>query len=251
MSERLKANLETMQKDINLKNQLEEQRKQLIANVSHELKTPLTIMKGTCCGIKDGMYDVLDETHMEGMLGQIDQMSDLVQELLSVSRLENEVQLEEEVFVLSDVILKVHRHLKPLIREKNLKINLDLEEYMVQGDRKKIETVIRNLYNNAIFYTPEKESIDIQIAKEEGQIRCTITNHGVSIPTEVQEQLWEPFYRIDQSRNKALGGSGLGLYMVQQILQKHESKFGVSSKENEVIFWFQLPYVVELNNCIQ
>ncbi|MGL4343879.1 MAG: sensor histidine kinase [Cellulosilyticaceae bacterium] len=245
MSTRLKENIENMRSDLALKEQLEVQRKQLIADVSHELKTPLTVMKGTCCGIIDGIYDRSDSAYFETMLRQINQMSELVQELLEVSRMENEVSLNQEVFVLSDLVFKVHRELKPLLNEKALQVSLELEEYMVKGDRKKIETVIRNLYNNAIFYTPNGHEIKINNTMAQQKVYLEITNTGVSIPEGHIERIWEPFYRIDHSRNKALGGSGLGLYMIKQILDKHGSLYGVKSEEHEVTFWFELTSIEE------
>lgn len=245
MSRRLKENIQTMQSDLALKEQLEVQRKQLIADISHELKTPLTVMKGTCCGMIDGIYDRGDRSYFNNMLGQINQMSELVQELLEVSRLENEVTLKEEVFILSDILFKVHRELKPLVREKSLEVSIGVEEYMVKGDRKKIETVLRNLYNNAIFYTPYGHEIRIMNTLEGGIIRFEITNTGVCIPEDQLQRIWEPFYRIDHSRNKQLGGSGLGLYMIKQILEKHGSVYGASCEGEQVTFWFELENIQE------
>lgn len=243
MSHKLEESLNTLKKDIELKDHLEAQRKQLIADVSHELKTPLTVMKGICSGLIDGIYSGQDTKNFEAMLGQVNQMSDLVQELLEVSRLEAEVSLDQEVFMLSDTVFKVHKSFKTLVKEKELRLILNLEEYFVLGDRKKIECVIRNLYNNAIFYTPCGESIEIVIEKIGSRVCFRIMNKGVSIPLELQEKIWEPFYRIDQSRNKKLGGSGLGLYMVKCILEKHCSSYGMMSDSNSVTFWFDLEVI--------
>lgn len=243
MSHKLEESLNTLKKDIELKDHLEAQRKQLIADVSHELKTPLTVMKGICSGLIDGIYSGQDTKNFEAMLGQVNQMSDLVQELLEVSRLEAEISLDQEVFMLSDTVFKVHKSFKTLVKEKELRLILNLEEYFVLGDRKKIECVIRNLYNNAIFYTPCGESIEIVIEKIGSRVCFRIMNKGVSIPLELQEKIWEPFYRIDQSRNKKLGGSGLGLYMVKCILEKHCSSYGMMSDSNSVTFWFDLEVI--------
>ena len=137
----------------------------------------------------------------------------------------------------------MHKSFKTLVKEKELRLILNLEEYFVLGDRKKIECVIRNLYNNAIFYTPCGESIEIVIEKIGSRVCFRIMNKGVSIPLELQEKIWEPFYRIDQSRNKKLGGSGLGLYMVKCILEKHCSSYGMMSDSNSVTFWFDLEVI--------
>ncbi len=245
MSHKLEESLNALKKDIELKEYLEVQRKQLIADVSHELKTPLTVMKGICYGVIDGIYSSEDTKNFEALLGQINQMSDLVHELLEVSRLEADVALEQEVFVLSDLVFKVHKSFKTLIGEKKLQVILNLQEHFVLGDRKKIERVIRNLYNNAIFYTPCGESIELSIEKIKSRVCFKIMNQGVSIPSDLQEKIWNPFYCIDQSRNKKLGGSGLGLYMVKCILEKHYSHYGMRSDSNSVTFWFDLEAVEE------
>lgn len=236
MSMRLEENLEMLRRDIELKDKLDQQRKQFIADVSHELKTPLTVLTGTCYGIRDGMYRLEEPTCLEGIEGQINRMSELVKELLEAARLEKEIELDIEAFDLSHAVLKVHRELKYLVEEKSLEVQLELEESIVFGDRKKIETVIRNLYNNAIFYTPTNNRINIAIEKS----TLNIENEGVTLDEAIIPDLWEPFYRVDQSRNKALGGSGLGLYMVKQILEKHEATYGIGSTDHSIRAWFTL-----------
>lgn len=240
MSTKLKATLEKLQEDMNLKERLDSQRKQFIVDVSHELKTPITVLKATCEGFIEDIYDVKDKVYFYNMLSQVDAMSELVGELLAVARLENESSLKLEVFDLSGSILKMHRQLKYLVAEKGIQIEMNLEESFVQGDRLKIETVIRNIYNNAIFYTAHGGRIKIVIKQEGDRWICSIANSGAKIPEEELEKIWEAFYRIDQSRNKALGGTGLGLYIVKQILNKHNSCYGMENTEQGVRVWFDL-----------
>ena len=147
--------------------------------------------------------------------------------MCSSDLLENKRSLVLEPIDIAHSILRVHASLKPLIKEKELHVDLNLEEAVVMGDPKKLETVIRNLYNNAIFYTPPKERIEWTMEVDRDTVKLGITNYGITIEESLLTQLWEPFYRIDQSRNKELGGSGLGLYMVKQIVEAHSGDCGV------------------------
>lgn len=240
MSDRLQITLEQLKEDLELRNKLDEERKRFIADVSHELKTPLTVIKGTCEGLVDGVYDNKQKEYYVTMLEEINDMGQMIQDLLEISQVENEEILKITVFDLSEILYKVHSHLKPLAKEKDLKIKFDVEEAFVQADEKRIETVIRNLYNNAIFYTPKGGEINIGIQMRENKIRLNIENLCVSIEEHELEKIWDAFYRVDQSRNKELGGSGLGLYIVKQILEKHGSTFGIENSESGVNAWFEI-----------
>lgn len=240
MSSKLKTTLEQLQEDMAFKERLSEQRKQFIVDVSHELKTPLTVLKATCEGFRDDIYEKHDKSYIYNMLTQIDAMSELIQELLQVVRLEQEEQLNREVFDLSDSILKIHAQLKSLAKDKQICVHMEIEESLVTGDRKKIETVIRNFYNNGIFYSKENEEIYITLKRSQDKWRCSIENTGTAIRQEELEKIWEPFYRVDQSRNKALGGSGLGLYIVKKILDSHKQSYGIKNTEKGVNAWFEL-----------
>ena len=240
MSHKLKTTLKQLQEDMAFKERLNEQRKQFIVDVSHELKTPLTVLKATCEGFRDDVYETHDKSHIDNMLTQIDAMSELIQELLTVVRLEQEEQLNREVFDLSDSILKIHAQLKSLAKNKQIKVHMEIEESLVTGERKKIEMVIRNFYNNAIFYSKENEEIYITLKQSQDKWRCSIENTGVAIRAEELEKIWEPFYRVDQSRNKALGGSGLGLYIVKKVLDSHKQSYGIQNTSKGVKAWFEL-----------
>lgn len=240
MSAKLKETLDELNNDIKVKEKVNEERKQFIADVSHELKTPLTVLKGICEGIENGLYDISKTNYIETMLYHINDMGDLVQELLDLSRIDKEVELKMEVFDLTNSLLRIHKKLKPLIQEKKLTVNLDVEESIVIGDKKKIEVVIKNIYLNAILYTPTEGDIDIWTEQKDNVIQLNIENKGVKIEEDRLDKLWEAFYRIEPSRNKKLGGSGLGLYMVKQILEKHHENYGLENTNAGVKVWFEM-----------
>lgn len=219
----------------------EEKRKELIANISHELKTPITIIQGSINGIKSGMYTA---DMYEDILEETSKMNDLVKEMLEISKLESaNFKLNEGPFDLCSIFLKEQDKLKSMITDKKLNIKFEIEdEAIVFGDEKRINQVILNLLTNAIKYTPEGEDIYVAISSIQNgeQYKFSIKNYGVLLSLEEQEKIWESFYRTEKSRNKRFGGTGLGLSIVKRILELHHSDYGVRSKENNVEFYFTL-----------
>lgn len=229
--------------DINIQIVQEEKRKELIANISHELKTPITIIQGGINGIKSGMYstemydDILEETI---------KMNDLVMEMLEISKLESpSFKLSKEPFDLCSIVLKESDKLKSMISDKKLKLTFDIdEESVVIGDEKRINQVITNLMTNAIKYTPigEKIVVKVELNEDKNRYKFIIENFGVRLEDEDLKNIWDSFYRGEKSRNKKYGGTGLGLFIVKRILELHESNFGVKNGSNSVRFFFDLEF---------
>lgn len=219
----------------------EEKRKELIANISHELKTPITIIQGSINGIKSGMYTA---DMYEDILEETSKMNDLVKEMLEISKLESaNFKLNEGLFDLCSIFLKEQDKLKSMIMDKNLNIKFEIDdEAIVFGDEKRINQVILNLLTNAIKYTPEGEDIYVVISSIQNgeQYKFSIKNYGISLSVDEQDKIWESFYRTEKSRNKRFGGTGLGLSIVKRILELHHSDYGVKSEENNVEFYFTL-----------
>lgn len=227
--------------DINIQMIQEEKRKELIANISHELKTPITIIQGGINGIKSGMYN---EEMYDDILEETTKMNDLVMEMLEVSKLESpSFKLNKEPFDLGSIVLKESDKLKSMMNEKKLNLIFDIEEEaIVLGDEKRINQVITNLMTNAIKYTPIGENIIVKIELEEDKNRYqfVIENFGINLEEEDLNNIWDSFYRGEKSRNKKYGGTGLGLFIVKRILELHESNFGVENGSNSVKFLFNL-----------
>ena len=240
LSELQEAN-KKLKEEMDIKKIQEEKRKELIANISHELKTPITIIQGSINGVKSGMYT---EDMYEDILEETNKMNELVKEMLEISKLESTTfVLKKEAFDLTSVFLKEKDKLKSIIKEKNLNIVFnDYDESIVFGDEKRINQVVTNLLTNAIKYTPDGEKIDINIElnQDEDRYVFSIENFGISLTTEEIEKIWDPFYRKEKSRNKKFGGTGLGLSIVKRILEIHNSKFGVESTSNSVRFYFTI-----------
>ncbi|WP_432663043.1 HAMP domain-containing sensor histidine kinase [Wukongibacter baidiensis] len=237
----LKEANEKLIDDIERERRQEKIRKEFIANISHELKTPLTVIEGIASGVRDGLYDKHDKTHINSLIEEVSHMNELIFEMLQLSKIESDsYKLTWEIFDISNVVLKVHSKLKALAQNKNIEVSLDAEDIFVKGDSKKIEQVITNLYSNAIRYTNNGERVLICIDEDEEKILFTMENTGTHIPESEIEEIWKPFYRIEKSRNRELGGTGLGLQIVKGILEHHKSDFGVKNTEKGVMFHFSL-----------
>ncbi|PJO41896.1 sensor histidine kinase [Lysinibacillus xylanilyticus] len=235
---------EKLAQDYELQLKLKEKEKEFVANVSHELKTPLTVINGYIKGIKNGVYEQNDLKYCDVILDEVDRMTEMVQEMLDISRLESPIyQLTESTFDLWHTFLKVYDKFKAMADEKGLQVLFEInEEAYVNGDIKRIEQVITNLFVNAVKYTPKHNRINIKIVYLESfnKYMFKIENENIFIPNDEIEQIWDPFYRVEKSRNKEFGGSGLGLAIVKQILERHHSCFGVNNTENGVEFYFDL-----------
>lgn len=242
----LKEANEKLVDDIERERRQEKIRKEFIANISHELKTPLTVIEGIASGIRDGLYDKNDKIYVNSLIEEVSHMNELIFEMLQLSKIESDsYRLNWEIFDISHVVLKIHSKLKALAKDKNIEVSLDLEEAFVNGDSKKVEQVITNLYSNAIRYTNNSERILISIKEDEGKSLFIIENTGSNIPESEIDEIWKPFYRIEKSRNRESGGTGLGLQIVKGILEHHGSDFGVKNTDKSVIFYFTLDQYVE------
>ncbi|MGL5346803.1 MAG: ATP-binding protein [Peptostreptococcaceae bacterium] len=248
ISENLEKSLTDLEDtNIKLKSEMEnhkiqeEKRKELIANISHELKTPITIIQGSINCIKQGMDTV---NIYEDILEETEKMNDLVKEMLEISKLESPTfKLNNAPFDLCSVFLKEYDKMKSIINEKQLTLSYEIEdEVVVLGDEKRINQVVSNLLTNAIKYTPKGERINVSIEefiKEDEYVFC-IENFGVSLSSDEMDNIWDAFYRTEKSRNKKFGGSGLGLSIVKRILEMHKSNYGVESIDDSVKFYFTL-----------
>lgn len=238
---------EKLAQDYELQLKLKAQEKELITNISHELKTPLTIINGYIKGIKNGVYRENAGKYYEVILQEVDWMTEMIQEMLDISQLESPTyRLTESTFDLWHVFLKVYDKFKWMVEDKGLKVHWEGdEEVYVRGDLRTIEQVMTNLFMNAIKYTPIHSSININIINNDSakKYMFKIENENVHIPDEEIERIWDPFYRIEKSRNKEFGGTGLGLTIVKHILNLHRSNYDVRNTEKGVEFYFDLPAV--------
>ena len=236
-----------LQQDIERERQLEKTRKEFISGVSHELKTPLSVIRSFAEGIQDGVSK--DTTYYTNViLEETDNMNRLIVEMLELAKLESGTyKLEMSTFSIGELIQQVYTKLLFSMEEKHLQVDIHADSSLfVKANRSRIEQVVVNLLSNAIRYTPDGEKIHVSVVETEDTVKIEIENTGNPIPEESLEKIWDRFYRLDASRSRHTGGTGLGLSIVKNILDLHRAEYGVYNTTNSVVFYFNLQKVKEV-----
>lgn len=227
-----------LQADIDRERQLEKQRKAFFSAASHELKTPITIIKGQLEGMlyQVGRYQDR-ETYLAQSLEVTETLEKMVQELLLISRLETAgYTCRKADMNLSDLMKERLAAFEDLWMQKELTVEQFISpRIIISGDRQLLQKVLDNLFANAAAYSEAGNQVIVKLWKEEGKVNVTIENTGARIPEEAIPKLFEPFYRVDQSRNRQTGGTGLGLYIVKTILDLHGAKLEIANMEKGVM----------------
>ncbi|MCX5701284.1 MAG: ATP-binding protein [Candidatus Omnitrophica bacterium] len=232
--------------DITEIRRLETVRSDFVANVSHELKTPLTSIKGFVETLLEGALD--DKENNRNFLKIIqdhaDRLNSLVEDLLSLSHLESkEIALNKSNFNLRQQLEKVILGFKSQLKDKSIDIKNELPASIsINADKDRTEQVFTNLIDNAIKFNKEKGSIRIYVQEEGDKIKVFVEDSGIGIPGKDISRIFERFYRVDKARSRELGGTGLGLSIVKHIVELHIGSVGVESTEGfSSKFWFILP----------
>lgn len=235
------ANLQ-LQKDIEHQKVLERAQQDFFSSASHELKTPITIIKGQLEGMLLGIGAYKDhEKYLARSLEVAATLETMVQEILTISRLETNVDFKMEHFDCAPMIHGYLREIDDLVATKELQIHLAIQSpAFINGNKLLIEKVFSNLISNAVKYSPHGASVDIILQNTNGRFLFSVENTGTHIPEDDIPKLFDAFYRMEQSRSRRTGGSGLGLYMVQRILQQHNSYCEACNTENGVKFFFTI-----------
>ncbi|MBP2025823.1 sensor histidine kinase [Peptoniphilus stercorisuis] len=211
-----------------------EMRKDLIANVSHDLKTPLTVIKSYGEMIRDisGNNEEKRNEHIETIIRESDNLTTLVNDLLDLSKMES--NLEEINFIpvdLKNTTAKIVNRFEFQKEKDGYVFNLDFKgDCIVLGDEKKLEQVIYNLINNAINYSKAEKIITIKIEEKDNKVRFDCIDKGIGIKEDELEDIWERFYRVRDNHTRPSVGTGLGLYIVKNILELHNFEYGVNSQ---------------------
>ena len=233
----LKASNEALRGEMEQERELERQRTAFFSAASHELKTPVTILKGQLSGMLDGVDVYQDrEKYLARSLRVTLRMEKLIQEILTVSRMEarDSVPVREPV----DLSGLVRRQLEldaELLRQRGLRVDARLcPGLAVRGNASLLEKAVGNLLFNAALYSPEGEEIRVWTGWQGSHPALAIENTGIHIAEEALPHLFEAFYREEQSRSRRTGGSGLGLYLVRLILERHEAQCRIENTEEGV-----------------
>ncbi len=220
--------------------------KDLIANVSHDLKTPLTMIKSYAEMIHDLSGDNPEKRslHLQVIIDESDRLSQLVSDMATISAMQtHETVLERTTFDLALATSSILSSYDILSEQDGYQFNvLAPKQALVFGDENKIKQVISNLVNNAIKYCGEDKSISVTIRKLGKKYRLEVADKGPGIPQEELPHVWDRYYRISNNYKRSREGSGLGLSIVKEILTLHHTNYGVTSKLGRgTVFWFELP----------
>lgn len=211
--------------------------KRFMGDVTHELKTPIALVKAYSMGIKDGLDD---GTYVDTIIKQTDQISNLIEELLQFSKLERDV-LQKEEFPIEPLVRSIIDKHKIELESKEIQLqtNSNIKNQVIYADLNKMGMVFQNLISNAIKYTTN-QNIKIILEDRNKSVYFQIENEINAEQIQDIEKIWEPFYVLDSSRSKEKSGTGLGLAIVKSILERHGFDYGVSTKEGEIRFYISM-----------
>ncbi|HJA92000.1 MAG TPA: HAMP domain-containing histidine kinase [Candidatus Eisenbergiella merdipullorum] len=246
ISELKTANNE-LQKDIEKKDQIDGMRREFLANVSHELKTPIALIQGYAEGLKEGVNDDEESRNFycDVIMDESAKMNNMVKKLLTLNELEfgNDVVTMERF----DIVALIRNYIQSadiLIKQNEATVRFEeTEPVYVWGDEFKAEEVFMNYFSNALNHLDGDRIVDIRLQKQEKNVRISVFNTGIPIPEESLPHLWEKFYKVDKARTREYGGSGVGLSIVKAIQDSIHQKYGVINYENGVEFWFEMELV--------
>ena len=226
----------------------EYQRKEFVANVSHELKTPMTTISGYIDGILDGTIPQSRHTYyLQIVSDETKRLSRLVRSMLDISRMENgSVPEEKKVrFDLEETLGQVLITFEQKITGKKLNVDVDMPAFPVvtYACEDYVMQVIYNLIDNAVKFCPEGGTLGLKIQQGGGKVYVTVSNDGETIPTEELPLVFDRFHKIDKSRSQNRDGWGLGLYIVKTLVSSHGENISVTSRDGKTAFTFTMPLV--------
>jgi len=232
--------------DITEIRKLETVRSDFVANVSHELKTPLTSIKGFVETLLEGALDDKENNRhfLKIIQNHAERLNNLVEDLLSLSHLESrEITIEKKDFNLRQQMEDVALGFKSQLKKKNIEMRNELPlSFCIKADKNRIEQVFTNFIDNAIKFNKEEGFIKVTSSEDDDKIKITIEDSGIGIPEKDIPRIFERFYRVDKARSRELGGTGLGLSIVKHIVELHGGIVGVESIEGlGSKFWLILP----------
>jgi two-component system phosphate regulon sensor histidine kinase PhoR len=235
------------QKEIDELIKLENFRREFVADVSHELKTPIFAAQGFVHTLLDGAVNDKNvrTRFLKKAAKSLDGLDALVQDLLTLSQIETgDIKMHFENFDLRRLCEDVLDQFEEKADKKKIKLKLgnDHNRIMVYADKQRISQVITNFVSNAINYTPEDGSVSVEFEVGKKNVTTFVSDNGEGIPESHLDRIFERFYRVDKSRSREKGGTGLGLAIVKHILEGHHSKPEVTSEVGKgSTFSFKLP----------
>ncbi|MEC2221974.1 MULTISPECIES: two-component system histidine kinase PnpS [Heyndrickxia] len=223
--------------DVTETRRLEQIRSEFVANVSHELKTPVTSVKGFAETLLDGaMYDEATlREFLKIIYDESDRLHRLISDILDLSRIEqHRIPLKMEQLNVVDVVAETVQTMRKRIEKKQLELVLPQKRHvMMEADKDRLRQILLNLVTNAIAYTPDKGRIEISLIERENELDLIVSDTGIGISEKDLPRIFERFYRVDKARSRQSGGTGLGLAIVKHLVESYHGKIRVESEEGK------------------
>jgi signal transduction histidine kinase len=236
-----------LQNDIQQKEEIDEMRKEFLANVSHELKTPIALIQGYAEGLHESINDDQEsrEFYCEVIMDEASKMNNMVKKLLTLSQLESGREVVSmERFDITALVKNYMQSANILIKQNG--INVQMEDYApiyVWADEFKVEEVFANYFTNAVNHCENDKIIEVKLIEKDGRVMVSVFNSGKPIPDDSLDHIWDKFYKVDKARTREYGGSGVGLSIVKAIMEAFNQQYGVQNYDDGVMFWFELDSV--------
>lgn len=238
MAEQLQEDIYTMQQDI-------VRRKQLLRDVSHELKSPIAVIKGYSDGLQYGVADDREsrEKYCHIISSECDRMDQMVKDLLELSKLEKiAIDLTKKNIALYPFIMQLEEVYSKKIQEKGCRVTIHCSSSaMVDADERMLDRIFTNLFGNAVKYVKNQGEIIVSVTEQEQGTLVDIFNTGENIPNDDIAKVWDVFYKVDKSRKREQDGHGIGLAIVKTAVELHQGTVFLENREEGVSFGFFLP----------
>ncbi len=239
ISELSEANIQ-LKKDVDAQKKLVKMRKEFVANVSHEMKTPLALLQIYAENLNSNIENIDKDFYLNTILEETNNLNELVASMLDISALENDYnQMHLEELNLTDLASHLTESMKPLLNDFDLEIFLE-DNIIIMGAEGYLKQAMSNYITNAISHTKAGEKIQIILTKENEKIVFKVYNKGNQINPEEFDYIWDSFYRVDKARNRDAKNIGMGLYIVKTIIDKHNGYCDVKNIDEGVEFKFAL-----------
>lgn len=257
MSDRLQADIAEMQKaNASLERELTERKHQqqlnleLVANISHDLKTPIAIISGCAESLQEGIVTSPEQraAYYRTIAEENDYMLQIVSKMLAITRAESSLPLTPSAFDLSLLLDEVIETYAPEIQKRGLKLDVAYDRPLPAfADRRSIRQCLYQYVQNAVFYVDERKHIRVSAKPDGGSILVSVRNSAAPIPEELAARLWDKLYRGDNARSQEDGRAGIGLAIVKSSLERQGFEYGFRNLDDGVEFWFRIPSAAEQN----
>ena len=216
--------------------------REFISNVSHELKTPITLILGYSEALKMDIDEATKKEYMEIIIAESHKMNNLISDMLDISRLQSgDKQLVKETFDFSKLVNKMIKKHQIIFEKNNIDLSTNVaENCIISGDVSKLELVLSNFFVNANRYVDENKKIKISLVDNGDHYLFKIFNTSPKLKPEDLKKIWGSFYKVDKAHSREKGGTGIGLYLVKIILELHNFDYGVANTHNGVEFHIKI-----------